>query len=100
MRLVNAGVLLALARSADAQEASSFLDQGQRLGDMAEAFVWANSAITVRGDGPLFCQPRNLGFTDSQVADILRRYLKQRPELATEPVGGVLLLAMQHTFPC
>lgn len=61
---------------------------------------WANTILEQRGQRPLFCPPGKLAITADQDVSILRRFVKERPEIGDVPAGFALLLALADTFPC
>jgi hypothetical protein len=67
----------------------------------AEGTGYANATlIRDRKEQPLYCQPGNLDLTGSQLVQILRQQIKERPYYAAIPPADTLLDALQNTFPC
>jgi hypothetical protein len=74
--------------------------ESQILG-MQTGFLQANSFLKKnRKEAPLFCQPETLVLTADQLVDMLRRGVKEQPELNDSALSFALLTVMQHTFPC
>ncbi len=68
-----------------------------------EAYAWANSELAEREDSPFYCQPKKLGITRDQYADILVRYVSENPTFRSNDfrVWHLLLLkGLEVTFPC
>ena len=99
-----AGALPARAE-ADARTFLQRIDAGEQiflyvLDGYANGFGWANSELKERGQAPLFCPPEDLAITAEQTADILRRFVRERPQAGNAPAGLALLMALQNVFPC
>jgi hypothetical protein len=68
---------------------------------LEEGFSWSNVYLTTtRQADPLYCPPPSLALTPEQLIDILRHSVNDNPTFGTEPLGLILLLSLQHTFPC
>ena len=68
---------------------------------MVDGLGWANASLRAEGkQSPLYCEPKELALTTSQVIDILRRQVRQSPPLASDPLGAVILASLQKVFPC
>jgi Rap1a immunity proteins len=64
-------------------------------------FIEANAFLTgTRREAPMYCQPETLSLTADQLVDMLRRGVKENPELDEGNLASALLAVMQHTFPC
>ncbi|HEY3639385.1 MAG TPA: hypothetical protein VGK90_14650 [Rhizomicrobium sp.] len=106
------GFLLAMVQPALCGAVADFLklhDEalGQSLAETQIAGIQggltvANSYLTkTRNEAPMYCQPETLSLTAGQLIDMLRRDLKEQPELDDQTdLGSALLAVMQHTFPC
>jgi hypothetical protein len=71
------------------------------LSEITTGQEWYNARIQIRGGQALFCPPGRLPITQDLQSDILQRYLRQgRPEEWNQPLGMVMLKALQHVFPC
>jgi hypothetical protein len=67
---------------------------------LVDGLGWANASLRAEGkQSPLYCEPKELALTTSQVIDILRRQVR-RPPLASDPLGAVILASLQKVFPC
>ena len=84
----------------------TIFDQKQRqvieslIGGMQDGLGWANAELFHRGQPVLYCQPDKLAITHHQMVDMVRREKKEKPGLGDLPLGGVVLHALQDTFPC
>jgi hypothetical protein len=66
-----------------------------------EGLDLANGALTqIRHGTPLYCQPPKLVLTPDEEITILSEYVKHHPESADFPIGFVIELALEETFPC
>jgi hypothetical protein len=64
-------------------------------------FIEANAFLAgTRKESPMYCQPEKLSLTADQLVDMLRRAVKDRPELDDADLASALLSVMQHTFAC
>ena|ERR1700682_19784 len=59
-----------------------------------------NTLQETRNGDPFFCPPNNLGIVDAQYVAIIKGFLAKYPKTKTQPVGAVLLYALQDAFPC
>ncbi len=76
-----------------------------QISSIEEGIGWADTSYKKQNENlanfnPLFCQPSNLALTVSQLADILERIVKRIPEMASNPLGLVLVYGLIDTFPC
>jgi hypothetical protein len=63
--------------------------------------TWANSYLrTVRKEEPIFCHPKTLVLTGSQVIDMLRREVAENPNTGNTPFGYAILMTNIKVFPC
>lgn len=69
---------------------------GIQHGFMA-ANAWLTGALK---RAPMYCQPETLSLTADQLVEMLRRSVKEQPELDADDPSGALLAVMQRTFPC
>ena len=67
---------------------------------MQIGLLWANAELKHRGQALLYCQPDKLVITNSQMIDMMRRAIKDDAELGGYPLGMVVLVTLQKTFPC
>ncbi len=69
---------------------------------MGEGSGWANAALKHKGQSPLYCAPPNLTMTADGYVTILDGYLEKNQHMNKEDflVGGLLLKALEYTFPC
>ena len=64
-------------------------------------FVRANKFLVgERKEQPMYCQPETLNLTADQLVEMLRRGLKEQPEIDDDDLPSALLFVMQRTFPC
>jgi len=70
------------------------------IGGMQIGLLWANVMLHSRGQPLLYCQPDHLTITDSQMLDMMRRAMKENPKWGDFPVGMMVLVTLQRTFPC
>jgi hypothetical protein len=64
-------------------------------------FIAANAYLTgTLKQPPMYCQPETLSLTADQLIEMLRRGVREQPELDEDDPPGALLAVMQHTFPC
>ena len=102
---LNAGPVRAEPSARDLIEIIDKEDDVSALGEaillgLESAYSWSNATLGNRGGKLLYCQPENLAITRSQLKDIFERFVEEHNELADEPAGLVLLLALEETFPC
>lgn len=106
-----AGFLVAMAEPALCGAVADFLKlHDEPLGrDTAETeimgiqrgFGKTNGFLTAtRKEAPLYCQPETLSLTADQLVDMLRREVKEQPDLDQGDLPSALLAVMRHTFPC
>lgn len=67
---------------------------------MQVGLLWANTMLKKRKQPLLYCQPDRLTLTDTQVIDMMRQAIIDKPKWGDFPVGLMVLLALQRTFPC
>jgi hypothetical protein len=83
----------------------SFTDRDARkgietlIGGMQIGSLWANAMLKDRGQPLLYCQPDRLNITDSQMIDMMRQAMKDRPTWGDFHLGMMVLVTLQHTFP-
>jgi hypothetical protein len=65
-----------------------------------DGISWANTALNHRKQPPLYCQPDKLTITTLQMIDMIRRTIKEKPKLGDYPLGMVVLVTLQDSFPC
>ncbi len=70
------------------------------IGAMEIGLLWANVGLKHQGQALLYCQPDKLVITNSQMIDMIRRAIKDDAKLGDYPVGMVVLVTLQKTFPC
>lgn len=64
---------------------------------------WYQATLIRIGSPVLFCPPGKLGFTGSQLVQIIREEVNRMPHLKKKSfIGspGVLLSGLRNTFPC
>jgi hypothetical protein len=72
-----------------------------QLMGIQSGFMEANRFLTeTRKEAPMFCQPETLSLTADQLVDMLRRAVKEQPDIDQGDPASALLTIMQHTFPC
>src|SRR5687768_15387120 len=102
MRCWITGLIFALATAAArAQEPSITAAQALASRDqedvqlmvhtLGEGYGWANAALIVKRQPPLFCAPPERVITHEQHVNILAAFVRERPEHESRPVGLVLL---------
>ena len=72
----------------------------QLIGGMQVGLMWANVFLKDRGQPRLYCQPERLKITDSLMIDMMRETMKDKPNLGDLPLGMMVLVTLQRTFPC
>jgi hypothetical protein len=112
MRIVLAAALwLAIAQPALCGPLTDFLalhdeplgrDQTEtQIMGIQHGFIAANAYLTgTLKQPPMYCQPETLSLTADQLIEMLRRGVKEQPELDADDPPSALLAVMQHTFPC
>jgi hypothetical protein len=70
------------------------------IGGMQIGLLWANVVLKERGQPLLYCQPDKLVITDSQMIDMMRRAMNDNPKWGDFPLGMMVLVTLQRTFPC
>lgn len=70
------------------------------IGGIGIGIEWANSALSVRGQQPLFCTPPKLATNAANNVSMLETYISAHQPKDDEPIGLILLLAYIETFPC
>lgn len=70
------------------------------IGGMTIGLLWANATLKERGQPLLYCQPDKLVITQSQIIDMMRRTMKDNPKWGDFPLGMMVLMTLQRTFPC
>jgi len=73
---------------------------GTAFGQGYSGMLWMNSWLESKGRKPVFCPPDKIAFTDDQLIDIMRRYVKKNSDSQDDPFGFVLLYAVIDAFPC
>jgi hypothetical protein len=72
-----------------------------QLMGIQKGFIATNMFLReTRKEAPLYCQPETLSLTAGQLVDMLRRGLKEQPDLDDTNLAPAMLAVMQHTFPC
>jgi hypothetical protein len=56
-----------------------------RLTTIEDGLGWANAELRHRNTSPLFCPPDRLALTGTQLIDILRRAIKDDPQIGKYP---------------
>jgi hypothetical protein len=92
---LNAGELLQLYQDPKSKDYVAKIVQATGRG-----FSLANTAVTRRGQSPLFCQPNNLVLTGEQIIDIIYRFVEINPALEKAVWEAVMLKALENLFPC
>jgi hypothetical protein len=70
------------------------------IGGIQLGLLWANVMLKERGQPLLYCQPEHLTITGSQMLDMIRRAMKDKPKWGDFPLGMMILVTLQRTFPC
>jgi hypothetical protein len=70
------------------------------LSNTQSGFYWANRMLTLNDRPKLYCAPEILTPTGSQLLEIVRLQIKADPRGLMLPLGFVLLMSMQTTYPC
>lgn len=70
------------------------------LHSYVEAFDWSNAALIARGQQPLYCPPSDLDVVAEQNVAIFKRFVRDMPASQSDDSAMVMLLALQHTYPC
>ena len=66
-----------------------------------DGLSWANVYLqNERKELPIYCKPEKLALTGSQIFDMMRRRLSERPDLGPMPYSLTILNAMIDAFPC
>lgn len=94
----NAGSFLYLYEKTNNQKAKDLLLV--HLYGIYNGFMWMNAAYVDKGYPPSYCQPSNLAQTAEQTFSIFEKYVNKNPHVRKFDVAGVLLVAMQWTYPC
>ncbi|HEX3666331.1 MAG TPA: Rap1a/Tai family immunity protein [Rhizomicrobium sp.] len=112
MRIIlAAGLLLAMSQPGQCGALSDFLklhdeplgrDQTEtQIAGIQSGFFAANTWLTgTLKTAPMYCQPETLNLTAGQLVEMLRRGVKEHPELDDSDPASALLAVMQRTFPC
>ncbi|MBJ6128557.1 Rap1a/Tai family immunity protein [Microvirga splendida] len=67
---------------------------------LSNGMGWYATADNYHHGKTLFCEPTKVRLVSEQYVGVLRDYVKTRPKMMADPVGGVLILALQDAFPC
>jgi hypothetical protein len=70
------------------------------IGGMQIGLMWANAFLKNRGQPMLYCQPENLKITDTQMIDMMREAMKDKPKWGDFPLGMMVVATLQRAFPC
>lgn len=70
------------------------------LAGLAEGYRMANSALKLLKQPPLFCMPANDTSSIDDHVDLISNAIQGRSEAQKVPVNAMMLLALQHKFPC
>jgi len=70
------------------------------VGGISTGLLWANAMLEKRQQPLLYCQPRHLTLTGTQVIDMMRRAMKDNPKWRDFALGEMVLVTLQRTFPC
>lgn len=72
-----------------------------------DGMSWANASLMdARHEKPLYCLPDEMSLSNQRIMDVFQHYLAMRKarnpqeKLADLPLGAVLLLAFQNSYPC
>lgn len=89
------------AAEMSAQEFMQQVDRGEQvpqvyMAGIATGIEWANASASKK----LYCAPQKLAITADQNLSMLREVLRETPRLATSPLGLVLMISYERTFPC
>lgn len=67
---------------------------------IADGMGWANVAAQYTYKVSLYCPPPALALSADQYDRILRDYVAARPAQAGNPIGSIMMIALQTKFPC
>jgi hypothetical protein len=71
---------------------------------LADGLMASNSALRLKHQQMLYCQPGRLGLNEALVESMIDKELADNPAhlqySEDVPIGIVLMNAMQNTFPC
>ncbi|WP_175683849.1 hypothetical protein [Burkholderia cenocepacia] len=70
------------------------------IGGIGTGIEWANTALSVRGQQPLFCPPQKLATNAANNVSMLESFISAHQSKDDLPVGLILLQAYIETFPC
>jgi hypothetical protein len=72
-----------------------------RVGLVEAGLALANAELTqIQKTTAIYCSPRQMALTGSQLIDIVRRAVSDKPFLGDQPYGVVLLVSLKQLFPC
>ena len=72
-----------------------------RLSDMVSMMVvMVKAEHEELADQQLFCPPQGKSFDLDGITSLMRKHVRDQPELQDASVQQVLLASMQHNFPC
>jgi hypothetical protein len=70
------------------------------LKGMEEGMEWMNAWLEPAQKHKLYCPPEKIVLTGEQLADMVRRHIKNHPEDDYRPLGMVLLVTLIEDFSC
>jgi hypothetical protein len=70
------------------------------VGWMRDGILAANVMLRNRKQPLIYCPPEKLTITNRQMIDMVRKEIKEKPQLDDLPVVVVVLWALKDTFPC
>ena len=62
--------------------------------------AWANADLVMSNKKPLYCQPENFALSTSNAIQIIDQKIKSTSPKKDLPIGMLLLLGLEETFPC
>lgn len=92
--LTVAEVLEALEGTSDARSVGELYLKG-----IADGMLFMNSALSLQGKEPLYCQPSGLAIGVEQSIDIFKRFAEKR-DIGNGMPAAAMVLAHQELFPC
>jgi hypothetical protein len=70
------------------------------ISGIEDGLSWANVGSNILHGVRLYCPLGALSLTETQIIDILRRFVQTHNVNTQERVGSILLVALQQLFPC
>ena len=67
---------------------------------MQDGVSWANALLRSNNDHQIYCQPKRLALTGSEIVLMVRKLVEDDPEKGKAPLALAVLIALIRTFPC